>query len=424
MFGLIDCNSFYCSAEQVFLPKTRNKAVVVLSNNDGCVISRSKEAKVLGITMGEPAFKREEFYLKNDVYVFSSNYVLYGDMSKRVMDTISSMVQNIEVYSIDESFVTLDGYTEDLNDYGNKIRNRVKRWTGIPVGVGIAQTKTLSKVANKLAKKSGGVCVIKDGYDIAQALYNYDIADIWGIGRQYDAKLKRMGIDTAGKLIQLNDNWVLKNLTKVGLKMVKELRGEPCYDLDEIIPAKKGVCSARSFGHDITDYQTIYEALSNYTARVAEKLRAQNSFANILTVFIETNSFKINLPQYRHYKTLVLPIATNSTIELIKYAEFALRKIYKKGYAYKKVGILLMGITPEVQDDFFYSYNDKDQSTAMKVLDSINKKYGRDTLRVAAQGVKMNWWMRQLRLTPRYTTSWNELMKVKAEDNYVRQIQA
>jgi len=187
--------------------------------------------------------------------------------------------------------------------------------------------------------------------------------------------------------------------------MVKELRGEPCYELDEVPQNKKAVGSARSFGHDLMDYQTIYEALANYTARSAEKLRAQKSFANILTVFIETNSFKINLPQYNRYKTLVLPLVTNSTIELIKYAEFALRQIFKKGYAYKKVGILLMGITPDIQDDFFYTCNDRDQSTAMKVLDNINKKYGRDTLRVAAQGVKMNWWMRQLRLTPRFSQS-------------------
>lgn len=416
MFGLIDCNSFYCSVEQVYEPRARNKPVVVLSNNDGCVISRTKEAKALGIAMGEPAFKREKFYEENGVWIFSSNYTLYGDYSARVMETVKSLVKEVEIYSIDESFLNLSQYSyRDLYKFANEIRETVLQHTGIPTGIGVGPSKTLSKVANKLAKKGDGVCVLRSQEEIRKALSDFPVGDLWGVGGQYQKKLNSFGIFTALDLIKQNDAWILKQFTKVGLKMVKELRGEACYKLEELPPPKKNICVAKSFGHDLFKYSDVREALATYAAIAAAKLRRQGLCASAVIVFLETNSFKTELPQYCNSLCLPLPVQSNSTFEIFKYAESILDNIYFPGYAYKKTGILLEGLVSaeSVQTDLFYDFDYKKQNHLMIALDKINAVMGRDTVKLAAQGTRRNFRMRQERLSKRFTTSWDELLTIR-----------
>lgn len=408
MFGIIDCNNFYASCERVFNPSLRNKPIVVLSNNDGCVIARSNEAKAMGIGMGHIAFMIED-KLKN-VEVFSSNYALYGDMSARVMNIISGMVQEIEIYSIDEAFVRLDGYS-NIEDYSHKIRDTVKRSTGIPVSIGIAQTKTLAKVANKIAKKSNGVYVIEDPVKV---LKNTMVNDIWGIGGQYVKLLNGHNIHTAHQLTQMPDSWIKRNMTIVGLRTVEELRGKSCMELEMVQPAKKGICNSRSFGSPVFEYSLLKEAISNFAARVAHKLRKERTCTSILTVFILTNHFNLNDRQYSNSKTIRLPVASNNSAELIKAAIIALKSIYKDGYKYKKAGVYATGIVPEnqIQADIFDTIDRENNQKAMEVMDTLNLRYGYGTLKIASQGFENNWNIKREMLSPAYTTNWNDILTV------------
>ena len=331
MYSLVDCNNFFASCERVFQPNLKDVPIIVLSNNDGCVVARSNEAKALGIPMGEPVFKLVKLIEEHGIAVFSSNYALYGDMSHRVMTILSQFVEDMEIYSIDESFLSLKGFENyDLGEYGSKIVKAVTKGTGIPVSMGIAPTKTLAKVASKFAKKYRGykgVCVIDSEEKRIKALKQFDIADVWGIGRRYQKKLEYYGVKTAYDLTQKSEEWVRKQMTVVGVRTWKELRGIPAFELEPVAPAKQTICTSRSFGEMIEDFDTLMESVANFMASCARKLRAQRSCTGMLQVFIYTNRFREDLPQYYNSLMITLPTPTNDVAELIHYARLECRNI-------------------------------------------------------------------------------------------------
>jgi len=418
MFALVDCNNFYVSCERLFNPILNGKPIVVLSNNDGCIIARSNEAKALGIKMGAPAFQMADFLHQNQVAVYSSNYALYGDLSHRVMSTLGQFAPEIEIYSIDEAFLNLTGLPVQLEDYAQKVRKAVLKNIGIPVSVGIGPTKVLAKTANYYAKKvlkNQGIYVLDSPVKIKEALKLFAIDEVWGIGRQYSKLLKSLDIKTAWDFTQLQDGWVKKRMTVVGLRVKKELEGVSCLEMELIRAAKKVICTSRSFGESQTELEPIREAVATYTARCGAKLRKEHSCAGALMVFIHTNGFKANEPQYERNFVCKLPVATNSTMELTRYALFALEAIYRKGYRYKKAGVLALDIVPEDQiQGALFDRVDRDKHAAvMKTLDAINSKYGRDTLKIAAQGSGDKWKLRQEKLSPSYTTNWKDIIKIR-----------
>lgn len=421
MFALIDCNNFYASCERVFNPSLVGVPIVVLSNNDGCIVARSQEAKDLGIPMGEPAFKIKDFIEANKVAVFSSNYVLYGDMSNRVMKTISGFAENIEIYSIDEAFIDFRGYDyTDLAAYGRKIVRTVTKNTGIPVSMGIAPTKTLAKVANKYAKKYKGykgVCLIDTEEKRIKALQKFDIGDVWGIGRRYSKFLKYNNIQTAYDFTQKSRSWVRKNLTVVGERMWDELRGFPCIEIDKAAKAKKQICTSRSFGTKLKEFDEIFEAVSNFTASCAAKLRKQHSCASGMLVFIMTNPFSEKDPQYVNSRHFKLPIPTSSTTELIEYSKLLLSEVYKNGYSYKKAGTIITEIVPDapIQADLFDTVDRDKQKRVMTAVDKLNDSYGTYKVRVAAQGYGKKWKLRNEKLSPCYTTKMDDIIKIKTD---------
>jgi DNA polymerase V len=417
MFALADCNNFYASCERVFNPALRNRPVVVLSNNDGCVIARSAEAKQLGIRMGVPAFQIEKLLTDHQVAVFSSNYALYGDLSLRVMNTLASFVPSMEIYSIDEAFLDFSGIgAEKILPLAQEIRKTVMRDTGIPIGIGIAPTKTLAKIANHLAKKSSGsICFIHSDEEITQVLKETQVGEIWGIGKQYTAFLNRHGIETAYDLSRAPDNWIKKNLTVVGLRTKKELTGISCLSLDEIVPDKKAICTSRSFGNPQTGLPELEEAVSTFAVRCAEKLRRQKSAASQIMVFIHTNAFRSDLPQYARNRVIDLSSPTNSSIDLVKQSVEALRSIYRKGYSYKKAGVIATGLVPEqeIQQDLFSEAGDSRHKKLMESMDEINRYSYRPLIQIATQGTGRKWKLRQEQLSPKYTTRWNEIMEIR-----------
>lgn len=420
MYGLIDCNNFYASCERVFQPSLNGKAIVVLSNNDGCVIARSAEAKMLGIPMGEPAYKLKELIESNQVAVFSSNYVLYGDMSHRVMTTIAAFVPEMEVYSIDEAFLSLNGFENiNLNDLGGKLVRTVIRNTGIPVSLGIAPTKTLAKVANKFAKKYKnykGVCVIDNDEKREKALKLTNIGDVWGIGRQYTKKLEYYSVNTAWDFTQRSKAWVRQQMGVIGERTWLELRGISCIET-ESPKSKKSICTSRSFGEKLTTIEPISEAVANFAAGCAEKLRVQKSTAAMINVFIHTNPFATNQPQYYNQITIKLPVSSNDTTELIDYAIRGLKAIFKEGYKYKKAGVIVSEVTPErpLQADMFDIRNRTKYKKAMLAMDSLNATYGRQKVKIAAQGFDRKWKLKNEKLSPCYTTSLKDILVVKAD---------
>ncbi|KAA3436717.1 Y-family DNA polymerase [Rufibacter hautae] len=418
LFALVDCNSFYCSCERVFQPDLNGKAVVVLSNNDGCVIARSNEAKELGIPMGEPFFKIRRMVENGQVRAFSSNYELYGDLSDRVMQTLSHFTPCIEVYSIDECFLDLSNfYKKDLFAYAHEIKATVLQWTGIPVSVGIAPTKALAKVANRLAKKSrkaNGVLVLTDPYHIKKALEATSIEDVWGIGRQYARFLRTRNVQTALDFTNLSENWVRQHMTIVGVRLLKELRGESCLELEEVAPSKKGICTSRSFGKKADSFEVLQEATASYAAKCAKKLRRQKSCERLVTVFVTTNRFSENDRQYSNSKTVCLPVASNSDIELIHYACIALKAIYRDGYWYKKSGVIVTDIVPEtqIQYDLLDTVDRGKHNKLMGVLDGLTDRFGRDKVKVATQGIDGVWQLKRDFKSPCYTTRISDLQSV------------
>jgi DNA polymerase V len=415
MIALVDCNNFYVSCERVFRPELNGKPVVVLSNNDGCIISRSNEAKQLGIKMGEPAFKREPFLKANGVYCFSSNYKLYGDMSQRVMDTLRESAPETEVYSIDEAFLNLDGIP-NIQSFVNNLRTKVHRDTGIPVSIGVGTTKSIAKIANKESKQNKGTLVIDSDTLLKDILMNTPIQKIWGVGRQYQKLLLRHQVETAWQFTQLSPNWVKKNMSVVGHRIQRELLGEPCIEQEQTPSAKKVIATTRAFGKKLSDKTLIKEAVSTHTIRCAEKLRKQHSAANLLTVFIHTDPFNPNETMYYKSQTIILPVASSNNTFLVKAASKALDTIFLNGLLYKKVGVIVAGIVPDnqLQGNLFYEDDRLKQNKVSAVADIINRKFGRDTLKLAAQGSGKEWKLRQEKLSKGYTTNINDIIQIKS----------
>jgi len=417
MYALIDCNNFYASVERVFSPDLKNKPVVVLSNNDGCVIARSNEAKALGIPMGAPAFEYESLFIKNQVKVFSANFALYGDMSQRVMDILSSYSPEIEIYSIDEAFLKFDGFEHfNLQDLGNEMCYKVKKWTGIPVSVGIAPTKALAKVANRIAKKfpkeTKGVYIIDTEEKRIKALKWLKVEDIWGIGRQHTKRLNAFKVFTAYEFTQLDDAWVKKNLAIVGLRLKHDLQGIPTLDLEEY-QIKKTIATTRSFDKNYTKLEELQERVSTFAVSCAEKLRKQHSCCNSLMVFIHSNYHRDDLPQYGRNIVITLPYPTNSSIELSKFANLALKRIFKSGYHYKKAGVIVMDFTQENNRQLnLFENTDSRHYPLMKAVDLLNKIHGQQKIRLGSQDTKRVWKMRQEKLSPRYSTKLSDIITV------------
>lgn len=415
--ALVDCNSFYSSCERVFNPKTRGRPVIVLSNNDGCAIAFSKEAKAIGFgQMCEPYFEAQEKIKKHNVAVFSSNYTLYDDMSKRVMSLLKDFTPDLEVYSIDEAFLSLKGFERyDLLDYGKSIRRKILQTTGIPVGVGIANTKVLSKIANKISKESSGVSVLLEDSKTDSILKNFPVEKIWGIGAAGTKKLNSIGIRNAYDFKMYNNEArIQKLLTKTGRQVQDELRGISCLDMQEV-EDKKCIANTRSFGRDTFDKSELKEAIATFCTKAFEKLRQQESVCFNLSVFIHTNSFK-ELPQYYGSGTHTFLSGTSDTIKAIKAAHEVLDRIYRRGFAYKKGGVILSQIVPKSQNQLSLIEDNLDDNKALNsVMDRINAKFGPKTIRSAACGINQQWKLRADFISKRFTTRWDEILAVRGE---------
>ena len=419
MFALIDCNNFYASCERLFQPHLNYKPVVVLSNNDGCVIARSDEAKALGIVMGTPAYMSEDLFKKNDVHVFSSNYTLYGDLSERVMKTLASFIPKMEIYSIDEAFLDMTELTySNLLQLGVTIRKSVFQNIGIPTTIGIAPTKTLAKMANRYAKKKFkdvGVFYAANEKLIDEMLEFIEVEDIWGIGRQYALLLRKNGFKTAKDFTNIPPDWIRDNLSVVGLRLWNELKGIPSIKWEYEPKKKKNICTSRSFGKLTGDYSIVKEAISNYAATCALKLRNEQSVCKAINVFIATNPHKTEHKQYSHSITIQCETATNLTKEIIGYALKGLEIILKKDYLYMKCGVIVLNLIPEseVQINLFDKLDRSKDKILSKVVDELNSDMGRDTLRMAVQRFDRRYKLRAEKLSKKYTTNMNEILKVK-----------
>lgn len=418
MFALVDCNNFYASCQRVFEPHLIGKPIVVLSNNDGCVIARSNEAKALGIPMGAPAFEFKKTFEDNNVFVYSSNYALYGDMSSRVMNLLREFTPEIEIYSIDEAFLKFKGFELfDLQEIGNKMRYRVTKGTGIPVSIGFAPTKALAKVANKIAKKyperTKNVYCIDTEEKRLKALKWTKIEDVWGIGRKHAKRLQAIKVTNAYQFTQLTDAWVRKEMAVVGLRLKHELEGKPTLDM-EAPKSKKMIATTRSFEKTLTKFEDISERISTFTASCSEKLRKQESHCNMIMVFVQTNYHNKDQQQYSRNIVINTDFPTNSTIELNYYAQIGLKAIFKEGYHYKKAGVIVMGLTPndKIQLSLFNTSNPKHQPL-MSVIDKLNKSYGTNKIKFATQSLGRQWKMRQEKLSPSYTTRLSDIITIK-----------
>jgi len=427
IFGVMDCNNFFVSCERVFNPVLEGKAVVVLSNNDGCSVSRSQEAKDLGIKMGTTAFNvQREFIDKgHSVEMCSSNYVLYGDMSRRVMFVLQSIVPDIEIYSIDEAFINFSGMLkEQIDDKAKEIVYKVRKYTGIPVCVGVGNTMTLAKAANRFAKHFkgyNGYCYIDSDEKRIKALKLLEIGDVWGIGRRLSKFLTAHGIKTAYDFTRHSAYWVRKNLGVNGLRTYDELSGRADFDIKED-SVKQSITTSRSFGEMVKDKEQLGVAISNFAASGAEKLRAQHSAAESVTVYITTNFFRNDLPQYYNTATIEFPEATNSTVDIVRECKRGLDAIFRDGFQYKKGGVILGGIIPEnqVQQNLFVESSYDKMKNINNLLDSVNRKFGRNKLHLAVQGnattsgdAAEKWQMRREHLSKNYTTNLNEIITLK-----------
>lgn len=425
IFALYDINNCYASAEKLFSPKLKDRPVVVLSSNDGCVVARSAEAKALKVPMGIPWFKMLDLARQHGIVALSSNYELYGDLSNRVVSVLRQFTPHLEVYSIDESFLSLDGFSHlDLEDYGRAIRERVLQWVGLPGCVGIGLSKTQAKLANFLAKKglagSDGVCNLLSMPSslLDDLLGRIEVAEVWGVGRKIDAQLQSMGITTVKDLRDADPSMIRRRFSVVLERTVRELNGVSCLELEEVAPDKQQIMVSRSFGQYAYAFSELSDAVATYTSRAAEKLRSQDSMATALLVFIETNYFRQDEPQYHNSFRLTFPEATSDTRELVQYALEALRRIYRRGYGFKKCGVMLTEIRPKeaVQASLFSPAPGESRSDKiMSLMDNINSKWGRGAIRVAAVAAEHPWSMRRERKSPNYTTRWDELPVVLAK---------
>ena len=396
--GLVDCNSFYVSCERLFNPKIRKKPVVVLSNNDGCIISRSNEAKALGIKMGEPYFKAKDIIVKNKVEVFSSNYSLYGDLSRRVMRTLKRFNTEIEVYSIDEAFIDLSNFPDsEVEKVGREIRETVLQWTGIPTSIGIAKTKTLSKVANHIAKKKqSGVTSLIGIENLDPILEKVEINDVWGVGRQLTKFYQKNGIYNAKQLKNKSNTWIKKCSNVLSSRTAMELRGVPCIDLETTQTKRKSCVVSRSFGKRIESFQELKEAVANYCLNASEKIRSESLVAKAITVFVRTSPFQRDYGYYSNSKTVDFPIATNNSLETVKTAIAILENIFRNGCRYQKAGVMLTGLRDDDgRKNLFSSEKDEKIKNLMQSIDNTNYRYGRSTLSLASAGVHKKWNMRR-----------------------------
>ena len=394
--ALVDCNAFYVSCERLFNPLIAKKPVVVLSSNDGCVISRSTEAKALGIKMGEPYFKVKKIVKENDVKTFSTNFALYGDISRRVMRTLKQFSPQMEIYSIDEAFLDLSSIkNENLLEHGYKIRETILKWTGIPTSIGIAKTKTLSKAANYIAKKEkSGVIDLVNSNQIDDILSGIKINDVWGVGRQLTKFYVKNKIHTAYDLKSMHNGWIKKNTNVFGSRTAMELRGFPCISLEPHEEKRKNYCVSRSFGKKVTKLEDLSEAITTHCLNAAEKIRLDNQTIKKITVFIRTSPFQIRKNYYANSKDVDLAIRTNDSLVLIKHALDALKCIYKKGYLYQKTGIIFSGLKDAdlyKKNLFSTINNDEKRTRLMKAIDKTNIKYGRYALSIAQAGLKKKW---------------------------------
>jgi len=420
MFALIDCNNFYASCERVFRPDLNGKAVVILSNNDGCIIARSNEAKALGIPMGAPAFKWKEVLEKNKVHVYSSNYALYGDLSSRVMNILARFSPDIEIYSIDEAFLQFTGFEHfDLLNYGNQIRTTVVKSTGIPISVGFAPTKVLAKVANRIAKKfpekTNGVYCIDSEEKRIKALKWLAVEDIWGIGPSYSKRLKLHKINTAYDFVNAPNEWVRKEFSVVGLRLKRELEGKSSLSLEQS-SSKKAIATTRSFEKMYTQFEELRERVSTFAVSCSEKLRRQKSHCSMLMVFVHTNSHRKEQAQYSRNIMVKAVYPTNSSIDLVRLATAGLKKIYKEGYHYKKAGVIVMGLTPEHTKQFtLFNEDHPKHPVLMQTIDRLNQKIGKQKIKLACQDLGRTWKMNQEKLSPRYTTNLSEILAIYAK---------
>lgn len=421
--AIVDCNSFYCSAERVFRPDLLHKPVVVLSNNDGCIISRSDEAKAFGVGMAGPYFMAKPLIDKHGIEVFSSNYNLYGDLSMRVMDTLRTLSPSVEVYSVDEAFLDLGHIApEDIPDYSRHIKDTVEQWTGISVSIGVAPTKTLAKMANNLAKKNkqatGCVAILATEQEQRKALQQTRVGGIWGVGGAYAGKLVNLGITSAWELRNMSEEWAHKHLGGVvGVRLIKELKGQPCIEMKNPLEVKKMIATTRMFGEPVNNITDIKEAIATYTSRAAEKLRRQQSAATAVSVFIVAREQDHQADFNRgatisSFTTLAAP--TSITNELIKPAVQMIDRLYETGTYYKKAGVMLSGLVPDssIQANMFLPETTNNGRVLMDMVDNVNFSMRDDVLKFAASGTTRNWKMRQELRSPRYTSRWDELFEV------------
>ncbi|MDO9419978.1 MAG: Y-family DNA polymerase [Herminiimonas sp.] len=418
MFALVDVNNFYCSCERVFNPKLGKVPLVVLSNNDGCAVARSNEAKALGIKMGAPWFQMRDLAKKHGIIALSSNYTLYGDMSDRVMQILRGYAPQVEVYSIDESFLQLEGLEglwPSYTELGQHMRQRIRMWTGLPVCAGIAPSKTLAKLSNHLAKKNeefNGVCdfnALSDA-DIQRYFSKLDVGEVWGIGRRLQVQLIGLGIETVQDLRSASPKRLRDRFGVVMERTVNELQGMSCLAIEEVAPLRKQIISSRSFGEMVTTYRGLREAVSTYATTAAEGLRNEASVCNMVNVFVETNRFREQDKQYSNSITIPLTEATNDTRRLVAAALFGLRRIYQRGYSYKKAGIVLMELSSAaVRQQLLFRDEDPRSAKLMLAMDALNSCYGRNTVSLASSGIDKQWSARFEHCTPHYTTDWNQI---------------
>jgi DNA polymerase V len=415
VFALVDCNNFYVSCERVFQPRLAARPVVVLSNNDGCIIARSPEAKALGLAMGDPYHLHREQLTRHDVQIFSSNYALYGDMSRRVMETLAAQAPELEIYSIDEAFLNLSGLESwGLADYARRLQAAVRRHTGIPVSIGIGPTKTLAKLANHLAKMEPDAGGVRDltAADMDRALAEVGVGDVWGIGRQWATWLAGQGIETALDLKRADPKAIRRKMTVVGERLVYELNGRSCLPLELVALPRKGLMVSRSFGQPLTRPEPIKEALLQFVGRAGEKLRRQRLMTSHLMVFVMTNRFSTTRPFYGQSASTRLPYPTDYTPDLIRAAVQLLDRIYQPGFRYQKCGVMLMDLSPAAyhRRDLFDTRDQARQASLMRALDRLNADHGARTVHVGnLGGSRPSWAMRQAFRSPCYTTRWAEL---------------
>lgn len=420
MFALIDCNNFFASCERVFRPELRDKPVVVLSNNDGCVIARSNESKALGVPMGAPFFEIRELLSREKVHVFSSNFQLYGDMSNRVMQMLHRFSPDVEVYSVDEAFIDMSGTPDGkYEEAGEVIRKQVLQWTGIPVSVGIAPSRTLAKVAASLSKKQGRAFLLADEQTLREVRSQTPVEDIWGIGRKLSASLRMAGIGTAEQLAKADERWIRQKYNVMMQRKVLELRGIACDSGAHESSGKNAIMASRSFGTPLQKLEDVQEAVTSYVARAARKLREQHSVARVLSVYIQTNRHNPRERYYANYQMVELPAYTDDTAELARYAREAMAKIFEAGRRYKKCGVTLMDFAPAANhqrsllDDAETVAKRQRQQQLMQVMDEVNRKLGGDTLRYGGEGIKQRWSAKSDQCSPRYTTRWQDIPLVQ-----------